>query len=149
VEVRATQPGIVDQIAVANGNLVDAYGAVLVTLNPTRVRCHARALQSDLMELRDGLNARIVPVGDVVPGASVAATVQLGPSGDARTRTIDVFVTPSSQDLGFVRPGLAVFVEIETATSKRPELAIPKSCVLPDGLDRVFFRRDPKDPDKV
>jgi len=149
VEVRATQHGIVDQIAVANGNLVDAYGAVLVTIDPSRVRCHARALQSDLKDLRDGMDAQIVPVGDVITGSGVAATVQLGPIGDARTRTLDVFVTPTSQDLGFVRPGLAVFVEIVTATSKNPELAIPKSCVLPDGLDRVFFRRDPKDPDKV
>jgi hypothetical protein len=56
---------------------------------------------------------------------------------------------PSEPDLQFVRPGMAVFVEIATSTSKSPELAIPKSCVLPDGLDRVFFRRDPKDKNKV
>lgn len=149
VEVRATQDGIVDQIAVANGNLVDSYGPVLVTIDPTRVRCHARALQSDLQDLRDGLLANIVPAGDAAATVRVAATVQLGPSGDARTRTIDVFVTPTDQDLQFVRPGLAVFVEIVTSATKNPEVAIPKSCVLPDGLDRVFFRRDPKNPDKV
>jgi hypothetical protein len=42
-----------------------------------------------------------------------------------------------------------VFVEIITKTSGASELAIPKSCVLPDGLDRVFFRRDPNNQDLV
>ena len=149
VEVRAKQTGVVDQIAVANGDLVEAYGAVVTTIDPSRVRCHARALQSDIGLLRDGLAATIVPVGLTDTEARVAATVQLGPSGDPRTRTFDVFVSPSDAELRFVRPGLAVFVEIITETTAGTELAIPKSCVLPDGLDRVFFRRDPKDPDKV
>lgn len=149
VEVRATQTGVVNQIEVANGDLADRHGAVLHTIDPSKVRCHARALQSDLGELRDGLKAMIVPVGKATTGARVAATIQTGPSGDARTRTIDVFATPTDKDLQFMRPGMAVFVEVVTATSKSRELAIPKSCVLPDGLDRVFFRRDPKNKDKV
>lgn len=149
VEVRATQTGVVDQIEAANGDLIDRHGAVLRTLDPSKVRCHARALQSDIGDLRDGLQATIVPVGKVSATARVAARIQLGPSGDARTRTIDVFAMPTDKQLQFVRPGMAVFVEVVTATSKTSELAIPKSCVLPDGLDRVFFRRDPKDKDKV
>ncbi len=149
VSVRATQTGVVDKVEVANGDLVDRHGAVLRTLDPSKIRCHARALQSDLGDLRDGLTATIVPVGNATTTGRVAATILLGPSGDARTRTLDVFAMPSEPDLQFVRPGMAVFVEIATSTSKSPELAIPKSCVLPDGLDRVFFRRDPKDKNKV
>ena len=149
IEVRAVRPGIVDQIAVANGNLVEAYGAVITTIEPGRVRCHARALQSDLGLLRDGLRATIVPAGAVDTEARVAATIQLGPSGDPSTRTLDVFAAPTEADLRFVRPGLAVFLEIITKSTEGNDLAIPKSCVLPDGLDRVFFRRDPKDKDKV
>jgi hypothetical protein len=38
---------------------------------------------------------------------------------------------------------------IETAASGERELAIPSACVLPDGLQRVFFLRDPNDKDKV
>lgn len=149
IEVRAQQSGVVTDIAVANGNLVKAYGAVVTTIEPSRVRCHARALQSDLFSLRDGLQATIVPVGATNPEHRVAGTMQLGPSGNPDTRTLDVFVTPTDKELRFVRPGLAVFVEIITKTSGTSELAIPKSCVLPDGLDRVFFRRDPNNPDKV
>ncbi|MGK0300379.1 MAG: hypothetical protein ACI89X_001247 [Planctomycetota bacterium] len=149
VEVRATQTGVVDQIETANGDLVDRHGAVLHTVDPSKVRCHARALQSDLGDLRDGLQATVVPVGKITTSARVAATILLGPSGDARTRTLDVFAMPTDKELQFVRPGMAVFVEVVTATSKSRELAIPKSCVLPDGLHRVFFRRDPKNKDKV
>ena len=149
IEVRAAQTGVVNEIAVANGNLVEAYGAVVTTVEPGRVRCHARVLQSDIDSLRDGLQATIVPVGPVNPQHRVAATVQIGPTGNPNTRTFDVFVTPTDKDLRFVRPGLAVFVEIITKTSGASELAIPKSCVLPDGLDRVFFRRDPNNQDLV
>lgn len=149
IEVRAAQAGIVDDIAVANGNLVAAHGHVLATVDPSRVRCHARALQSDLAELQDGLDAWIVPAAKGKPVAQVAGKVQLGPIGDANTRTLDLFVSPTDAELQFVRPGLAVFVEVITKKSNANELVIPKSCVLPDGLDRVFFRRDPRDKDKV
>lgn len=149
VEVRAAQHGIVNKIAVANGNLVTGYGAVLTTVDPSRIRCHARALQSDITELQDGLDAWIVPAGPGKATDRVAAKMQLGPAGDPTTRTLDVFVTPTDDELRFVRPGLAVFVEVITKKSARNELSIPLSCVLPDGLDRVFFRRDPRDKDKV
>jgi len=149
IEVRAEQAGVVDKIAVANGNLVATHGAVLSTIEPSRVRCRARALQSDIGVLRDGLPAMIVPAGAVDTDARVAATLQLGPSGDPRLRTLDVFATPTAAETGFLRPGLAVFLEITTSSSSANELTIPKACVLPDGLDRVFFRRDPKDKDKV
>lgn len=148
-DVRAKQAGVVQQIAVANGNLVEALGEVLTTLDPTRVRCHARALQSDLSSLRDGLPVSIVPASKAKATERVAATMQVSPTGNANTRTFDIYAVPSDEDLQFVRPGMAVFLEIVTATTERRELAIPKSCVLPDGLDRVFFRRDPRDPNKV
>jgi hypothetical protein len=42
-----------------------------------------------------------------------------------------------------------VFLEVTTGASGDEPLAIPLACVLQDGLDRVFFRRDPRNPDKV
>jgi len=149
VEVRAQRAGVVDAIDVANGSLVDTHGHVLTTVDPKAVRCHARALQSDLGALRVGAAAAIVPIGSAETTERVAGTLALGPVGDARARTLDVFVTPTDEDLRFVRAGLAVFVEVTVETSGAEPLAIPKACVLPDGLDRVFFRRDPKNPDKV
>lgn len=149
IEVRALRTGVVEDIRVANGSLVASHGHVLATVDPTAVRCRARALQSDLGALRGGLPAAIVPVGSRETTERVAGQLQLGPQGDPRARTLDVFVTPTADDLRFVRAGLAVFVEITTETSAGEPLAIPLACVLPDGLDRVFFRRDPRNPDKV
>ncbi|MEZ6037500.1 MAG: efflux RND transporter periplasmic adaptor subunit [Planctomycetota bacterium] len=152
VEVRATAAGVVDHVAAANGVLLEEHAPVLTVVDPRRVRCRARALQGDLPRLRDGQAATIVPAGVADGTAALTGTLQLGTTGDPRSRTIDLFVTPTPDavaDAAFVRPGIAVFVEIVTAGGERPELAIPSGCVLPDGLDRVFFRRDPNDPDKV
>ena len=149
VEVRAARPGVVTEVAPADGALVAAHEHVLATVDPRAVRCRARALQSDLGALRDGMPAAIVPGGPDATTARVTGEVQLAPVGDPRARTLDVFVTPTEEDLGFVRPGLAVHVEVTTAATVDAPLAIPLGCVLTDGLDRVFFRRDPRDPDKV
>jgi len=146
IEVRATQAGVVEQIAASNGLFVDQHAAVVVVVDPARVRCRARALQSDLGELRDGLQADIVPAaGDA---RRAGAAVQLAPIADAQTRTVELFVTPTAAT-DWLRPGLAVFVEVVTSTTAEAELAIPRACLLPDGTDRVFFLRDPRDPDKV
>lgn len=149
VEVRAARAGVVAEITRSDGALVRAHELVLSTVDPRAVRCRASALQSDLSKLRDGLPAAIMPSSPGAATASVAGALQLAPVGDPRARTLDVYVTPSGEDLQFVRPGLAVTIEVTTATSGGAPIAIPLDCVLPDGLDRVFFRRDPRDPDKV
>ena len=153
VEVRAAKAGLVDRVSVADGDLVAAFDHVITTVDPTRVRCHARALQSDAAALADGLSAHIVPATARASDTGVPGVVALGPIGDATTRTLDLYVTPAEgAELRFVRPGHAVFVEVVTRAAGKPDeepLVIPKAAVLPDGLDRVFFRRDPRDPDKV
>jgi len=89
-----------------------------------------------------------VPTGAADPAARAVATLQLATGGDATQRTFDLCATPQ-QPATFLRPGIAVFVEITTIGTAEPVLAIPRSAVLQDGLQRVFFRRDPKDRDKV
>jgi multidrug resistance efflux pump len=147
IPVRATAAGVVEQLPIATGGWVGEHDLVLTTIDPHQVRFHARALQSDAARLRDGLPARITAAG-AETAAHVSGALQLGASGDAQQRTLDLFVVPTDT-APFVRPGIAGFVAIETDASAVPELAIPREAVLPDGLRRVFFRRDPDDPDKV
>lgn len=147
IEVRATTAGIVETIPLATGAFVDSHSLVLTTIDPGAVRCRARALQSDLGRLRDGLPTRITAPGPD-PAAHVTATLQLGTAGDPLQRTIDVFATPTTS-APFVRPGTTAFLEITTLGGPEPTLAIPRRAVLQDGLSRVFFRRDPNDPDQV
>ena len=149
VEVRADGGGVVDAIQAANGALVNDHQHVLSVIDTTKIRCRAQALQSDLEQLREDLEASVVPTGSSGdPTRRIAGKLRLGPLADPRARTIDVFVEPSGS-APFARPGMAVYVEIHGESSELPELAVPERAVLQDGLERVFFRRDPRDADKV
>ncbi|HEU4418079.1 MAG TPA: efflux RND transporter periplasmic adaptor subunit, partial [Planctomycetota bacterium] len=149
IEVRAARTGIVDKLPVATGGWVETGELVLAVTDLSQVRFRARGLQSDLPSLQDGLPAVVVPARAGAEASDrVRGTLLLGVEADPAQRTIDLFVQPSSAS-AWCRPGVAGFVEVETRGGAAAELAIPLSAVLQDGLQRVFFRRDPADPDKV
>ena len=149
IEVRAARAGIADKLPVATGGWVETGELVLAITDLSQVRFRARGLQSDLPSLQDGLPAVVVPARAGAEAADrVTGTLLLGVEADPAQRTIDLFVQPSSAS-AWCRPGVAGFVEVETRGGAAAELAIPLSAVLQDGLQRVFFRRDPADPDKV
>ena len=149
IEVRATAPGIVDKVPPATGVWVETGELVLTIVDLSQVRFRARALQSDLPRLQPGLPARIVPPqADAEAAAALAGTLVIGVEADPAQRTIDLFVQPAAA-AAWSRPGVAGFLEVETRGGAEAELAIPLAAVLQDGLQRVFFRRDPADPDKV
>lgn len=149
IEVRAAVAGVVDQLAVASGAWVESHELVLTVTDLAQVRFRARALQTDLFRLRPGLPAAIHAAGAPhTADAELTGELQFGAEADPTQRTIDLFVLPTTS-APFARPGVAAFVEIETAGGGDAELAVPLASVLPDGLDRVFFRRDPNDADQV
>lgn len=147
VEVRAADAGIVESIAVSDGGRVDALDEILTTIDPRQLRFRAVALQSDIARLRDGQAAAILAPADrgsaSVP--PVTGTLHLSPDADPDQRTIDLIVrTESLAD--WCRPGMSGFVEIPS-TDAEEELAVPLAATIPDGLKRVLFRRDRKNPD--
>jgi HlyD family secretion protein len=149
IEVRASAAGVVDQLQVASGSWL-ATGQLVVTVSDLgQVRFRARGLQSDLPRLRSGLSAQAVPAlstsaaEERVPGALL-----LGSDANPSQRTLDLFLEPNTVP-AWARPGVAGFLEIETAGAAEPVLAIPLAATLQDGLERVLFRRDPADADKV
>ncbi|MGE3173515.1 MAG: efflux RND transporter periplasmic adaptor subunit [Planctomycetota bacterium] len=149
LEVRAVAAGIADALPVASGAWTEVGDLVVAVTDPRRVRFRARGLQSDLGRMRDGLPARVVPAaGSPTELPSLQGLLQLGVDADPAQRTIDVFVA-AAEPPAWARPGVAAFVEIETRSSAAAELAIPQAAVLQDGLQRVFFRRDHKNPDQV
>lgn len=149
IEVRASAGGVVDRLSVASGAWVEAGQLVASVSDLSQVRFRARGLQSDLPLLRSGLVAQAVPALSTnateqrVPGALL-----LGSDADPSQRTIDLFLEPAGT-AAWARPGVAGFLEIETAGTAEPSMAIPIAATLQDGLERVLFRRDPADPDKV
>jgi hypothetical protein len=150
IELHASQPGVVESLAVTNGGWVDASGLILATADPSQLRFRATGLQADLGSLRDGADASIVaPQGaragtnDALPGK-----LTLGLEASSETRTIELIVTPQKL-AAWARPGVSAYAEVVTDGSADVETAIPLAAVVQDELARIYFRRDPKDPDKV
>jgi hypothetical protein len=53
-------------------------------------------------------------------------------------------------ELPWVRPQVAAYAEVVVAGDlNQSQLAIPVRSVIQDGLESVFFRRDPLNPDQV
>lgn len=149
VEVFAGAPGFVEEIQVTNGGWAAETDLVMTTVQPDQMRFHAHAMQSDLGRLRDGLTARVVPpkADSIELQDTMEGTLAVGLSADSDQRTIDLYTTPTRLS-AWARPGVTAHLEVVVAGGS-PELAIPLSAVIQDGLSKVLFRRDPKDPDKV
>ena len=150
IEVAARSAGVVERIAVTNGAFVEPTELVVSVVDPSRVRFRAQALQADLPELVALETARLVPPPShgMAAGSWLEAAVSLGLESHPEERTIELVATPR-EAADWARPGIARFLELVRETSGGPALAIPRSCVVRDGLEDVFFRRDAKDPDVV
>jgi hypothetical protein len=150
IEARAIEPGIVESLAITDGGFAEETTLVLTTIDPTQVRFRALALQSDLTKLSQAPTATIVPhqsgggdINDVVPAA-----LTLGLDADPAQRTIPLYANPL-EERPWARPGVSAFLEVVTATTGGPVLAIPRSAVVKDGIVHVFFKRDPLDLNKA
>jgi hypothetical protein len=150
VEVPATHPGVVEALAVTDGSYAEPSTLVLSTVDPTRVRFRAQAMQSDLARIAEGQPARIVPPrsSGLTLEDGVDATLAIGLDADPIQRTITLLAAPAAGAV-WIRPGVSAFLEIVTESTDGPVLAIPRSSVVKDGITHVFFRRDPADANKA
>lgn len=150
IDVRATEAGVVESFALTDGSFADAPTLVLSTVDPTKVRFRAIALQSDLARIGMTPQGRIVP--PAIPGLSlndgVEASVTIGLEAQPEQRTVTLLATPSERT-PWARPGISAFLEVVTETSGGHVLAIPRAAIIKDGITHVFFRRDPQDPNKA
>jgi hypothetical protein len=150
IEVRATEPGVVETLGITDGAFAEAPSLVLSTVDPSRVRFRALALQGDLVRLGSIPAARIVPpsAGAIPLTDGVDATVTIGLEAHPEQRTVALLAMPSEGRAWF-RPGVSAFLEVVTETTGGPALAIPRAAIVRDGITHVFFRRDPQDPNKA
>ncbi len=145
----AADRGVVESLAVTPGGHVEEGELVLSIVQPERLRFRARALQSDLDRLKEGLPARIVAANAADAGRfeAMPATLSIGLSGDPDGRTIDLLASAESM-APWARAGIAASLEV-VLEGGRTELAIPQRAVLLDGIVPIVFRRDPRDPSKA
>lgn len=150
IEVRATEPGIVETLALTDGAFAEAPSLVLATVDPTKVRFRASALQADLSRLRNAPAARIAPPSALgaSPEEGVDADLTIGLEAHPEQRTITLLATPRDV-LPWMRPGVSAFLEVVLTSSEGPTIAVPRAAIVRDGLVHVLFRRDPSDPNKV
>lgn len=149
LDVRATAAGTVDDLPAASGAWVDAHELVASVVDATRVRFRARGLQSDVARFGATGVAAVIPASVAAPSDQrIAGRLVLGPFADPIQRTVDLFVAFDTT-ASWARPGIVGFAEIETESGEQPELVVPLGAVVQDGLQRVLFRRDPADKDRV
>lgn len=150
LELRATTGGVVSELPLSSGAWAEQGGLVAAVTDPSAVYVVGRALTSDVSRLRSGQSVTVVPAGR--PGSastgSARGTLRLGVAGDAQRQTLPVYVT-LEDSAEWLRPGVAVFAEVRVGGTATPEVTVPVGALIRDGLQTVFFRRDPEDPDKV
>lgn len=150
LEVRAQQPGIVETLGVNEGGWLEEGALALTVVDPAKLRFHAEAPQSDIVLFRDGMTARVVPPqgGSVDMQAGIPGTLALGLTANEHDRTVSLFVTPTEL-APWAKAGVGGYLEVELTEGAKKQFAIPLASVMQDGLDHVFYRRDPKDPDRA
>jgi multidrug efflux pump subunit AcrA (membrane-fusion protein) len=149
IEIAARDAGMVETIGVTDGAWVAAGDLIATTMDPKAIRFRAVGLQSDMAKLANGLDATVLPPQGAAAGAEpLPGKLQLGPVADPDQRTVDLIVMPE-KTADWARPGVSSLLEIVTDGSAEAELSIPVSAVVRDELTQVFFRRDPRDPNKV
>ena len=148
--ITAEAPGVVDRLAVTNQGWAETGDLVLDTINPTALRFHGDALQTDIALFSDGQSARIAPPqgGSLKLQNTADGTITVGFQADSEQRTIPIFMVPDELP-SWAKAGVTAYLEVFTNGHGNEGLAIPEAAVVRDGLERVFFRRDPSDPNKV
>lgn len=157
IEVRALTPGVVENLSVVSGGVIDQHAHILSTVQPDQVRFRAVGLQSDLPRLADGQQAS-VEAAQTMKGTDsgesalrFTGTLMLAPTADAERRTLELVLTPAvgTSAPPWAKAGVSAFLEVVTSGGGREELAIPLKCVARDGTAAIIFRRDPADPNKA
>ena len=150
IVVRAETAGIVNQVGVTNQGWAETGALVVETIDPARIRFHADAMQTDIMRFANGMPARIVPPpgGSIDLQDTIDGHIEVGFQAHPEQRTVPIYLVPDVL-AGWAKAGVTAYLEVFVDGDEARVLAIPEAAVVRDGLDRVFFRRDPQDPNKV
>ena len=148
--IRAEHDGVVENLAVSDGGWLEAGELAMNVLDPEKIRFHAEAPQTDIALFAGGQAARIVPPqgGSVDMQSGLDGTLTLGLTAHERDRTVSLYVTPR-EFAPWAKAGVGGFLEVTLTADAEKQLAVPSAAIIQDGLEHVFYRRDPKDPDRA
>ncbi len=148
--VRSQQSGVIESLLVNNGGWLEEGELVMTSIAPEQVRFHAKAPQGDIALFTDGQTASIVSsqAGGADANSAMTGILTLGLTANDQDRTLSLYVTPTELAT-WARSGVAAYMEVSLNDSAATTLAIPVAAVIQDGLEQVFFRRNPKEPDRA
>lgn len=149
ITIKAVAEGTVSAVPASTGVYVETAAQVLTTLNTEKLRFRAMALQSDIQHLSEKLSGRILKPG-IAGGTDqyIPVTVRAGLEADAEERTLDL-VAEVNAVYPWARTGLSTDLELVLDDTEDLETAIPVEAVIQDGVDKIFFRRNPDNPDQA
>jgi multidrug efflux pump subunit AcrA (membrane-fusion protein) len=150
IVVRAETAGVINQVGVTNQGWAETGDLIVETIDPTALRFHADALQTDINLFEDGQPGRIVPPqgGSIDLQDTIDGQIAVGFQAHSEQRTIPMYLVPDKLP-GWAKAGVTAYLEVFVAGEAGPVVAIPEAAVVRDGLDKILFRRDPHDPDRV
>ena len=150
IVVRAETAGVVNQVGVTNQGWAETGDLIVETIDPAALRFHADALQTDINLFADGQPGRIVPPlgGSIDLQDTIDGRIDVGFQAHPEQRTIPIYLVPEGLPR-WAKAGVTAYLEVSVNGEEKPVLAIPEAAVVRDGLNKVFFRRDPRDPDQV
>jgi hypothetical protein len=150
IAVHAEAAGVVSQVGVTNQGWAETGDLIVETIDPSALRFHADALQTDINLFRDGQPARIVPPqgGSIDLQDTMDGRIDVGFQAHPGERTVPIYLVPDALPR-WAKAGVTAYLEVFVNGGEDAVVAIPEAAVVRDGLERVFFRRDPHDPDQV
>lgn len=150
IVVRAEVAGIANQIEVTQQGWAETGDLVVETIDPSMIRFHADALQTDLVLFADGMPARIVPPhgGGIDLQDAIDGQIKVGFQAHSEQRTVPIYLVPG-QLPRWAKAGVTAYLEVYVDGDAETAPAIPEAAIVRDGLDKVFFLRDPHNPDQV
>ena len=150
ITVRAETAGVINQVGITNQGWAETGDLIVETIDPAGLRFHADALQTDITLFEDGQLAQIVPPqgGSIDLQDTVAGHIAVGFQAHSQQRTVPIYFTPDELPR-WAKAGVTAYLEVFVNGDEKPVLAIPEAAIVRDGLDHVFFRRDPLDPDQA
>ncbi len=143
----ARDGGVVERVSADSGAWLDTGFEVVSVAREDGVWFRADGVSAEMARVRDGQAGFVEPLRGM-PAASerTEGVVSLGWIADAAARVRPVFLTPSRTP-SWAMPGSVGVLNVVVEQSAAGSVAIPRACVVPDGLRSVVFVRDEKDAD--
>ena len=127
IDVVATESGVVETLAVTDGAFVESPSLVLSTVDPTKVRFRAMALQADLVRLTSSARGTHRPADDARPRYRRRYRCRSDRRARSTSRTSgrSRLLATAEDARPWIRPGVSAFLEVVVDSTGGPVLAIP------------------------